>query len=116
MKEQLPEQENQSLDDIDGACLVIECSSDGELSFSCDWQLDETGITCMATILASLDDKQITLKIIKNLEEIYHSDQDRHQIEKLNVFYKALKKIANQHKKRPDDEIVISPLDASSLI
>lgn len=116
MNKQSQNQEETYSDNIDGACLIIECSSDGELSFSCDWQLDETGITCMATILASLDDEKMTLKIIKNLEEIYNSDQDKHQIEKLSVFYNALKKIANQHKKRPDNEIVISPLDASSLI
>lgn len=116
MKEQLQEQENQSSDKIDGACIVIECSSDGEISFSCDWQPDETGITCMATILTSLDDEHLTSKIIKNLEEIYNSEEDRQGVEKLNVFYKALKKITNQHKKRDDDEIVISPLDASSFI
>lgn len=116
MNEQSQEQEKQPSDEINGACLVVECSSDGELSFSCDWQLDETGITSMATILATLDDKNITLKILQNLEEIYSADEDRHQIDRLNVFYKALKKIANQHKKRADDEIVISPLDAASLI
>lgn len=116
MNEQSQEQESKPLDEINGACLIVECSSDGELSFSCDWQLDETGITCMATILATLDDENITLKILQNLEEIYSEDEDSHQVEKLNVFYKALKKIASQHKKRADDEIVISPIDAASLI
>jgi hypothetical protein len=116
MKEQLQELENESSGETDGACLIIECSSDGEVSFSCDWQLGEEGITCMATILVSLDDDQLAPKIINSIEENYESEEDKYKAQQLNAFYKALKKITNQYKEREDGEIVVSPLDASLLV
>jgi len=116
MKEQSQEREIQHLDKIDGACLIIECDSNGELSFSCDWQADETGITCMATIFTFLDDEQTTSKIIDNIADIYSSEEQAIQIEKLKRFYVALKNIANQHKQKADDQVVIPPLDANPLI
>ena len=116
MKEQLRDQQVQSLDDLDGACLIIECDTNGELSFSCDWQPDETGITCMGSILAFLDDEEASSKIIYNISNICSSEEQIVQIEKLKRVYIALKNIANQHKQKADDQVVIPPLSASPLI
>lgn len=54
MSEQLQGSEDPHSDNVEGACLVIECYPDGEMGFSCDWQDDDTGISCMATILVHL--------------------------------------------------------------
>lgn len=116
MKKQLPDQEVQHLDRINGACLVIECDDEGELSFSCDWQQDETGITCMATIFAFIDDEQTAVKIIDNIASMYPSGDQAEQVEKLKRLYVALKNIANQHKQKAEDQVVIPPLEASPLI
>lgn len=116
MKEQLPEQEDQSSDEIDGAVISIECYSDGEMGFSCDWQEDDTGISCMATILAHLGDKNISYKILKNLESMVSTDDQERQLDKLNSFYFALKKITDQNNRISEDDVVIPPLDASTLM
>jgi len=116
MKEQSQEQDDQSSDDIDGACLTIECYSDGEMGFSCDWQEDDTGISCMATILVHLGDKNISYKILKNLESIINTEDQEKQLDKLISFYSALNKMSEQNKRISEDDVVIPPLDASSLM
>jgi len=116
MKEQSPGPQNQSLDNTDGAMLMIECYSDGELGFSCDWQEDDTGISCMATILAYLSDKNSAATILKNLESMLQSDEKIDQLERLRSFYLALRKIAEKNSKMSGDEVVIPPLDASTLM
>lgn len=116
MKEELSEQEDQHSDDVDGACLIIECYSDGEMGFSCDWQEDDTGISCMATILVHLGDKDISYKILKNLESIITTDDQEKQLERLTSFYSAIKKIAEENKKVSEDDVVVPPLEASTLM
>jgi hypothetical protein len=116
MREQSQEQDDQLSDKVDGACLVIECYSDGEMGFSCDWQEDDTGISCMATILVHLGDKNISYKILQNLEAMINTDNQQEQLEKLTSFYATLKRIADQNKRVSEDEVVIPPLDASTLM
>ena len=60
MNEQSQEQQDQSSDDVNGALLMVECYSDGEMGFSCDWQDDDTGVSCMATILTYLGEKNLS--------------------------------------------------------
>ena len=116
MKEQSQEQRSQFSDDVDGAILAIECYSDGEMGFSCDWQDDDTGISCMATILAYVGDKNLAVNILKNLESMVETDDKMVQFERLKSFYLTLKKITEQNSKMSDDEVVIPPLDASTLM
>jgi len=116
MNEQLPGSENRHSDNVDGACLVIECYADGEMGFSCDWQDDDTGISCMATILVHLGNKDIGYKILRNLEKMSESEDQIDQLERLVSFYSALKKIAEQNKRVSEDDVVIPPLDASTLM
>lgn len=116
MSEQSQEQQNQYLDNVDGAMLMVECYSDGELGFSCDWQDDDTGISCMATILVYLGDKDLPSIILQNLESIIQSDDKLEQLEKLKSFYGALKKVTEQNKKMSSDDVVVPPLEASTLM
>jgi len=116
MSEQSQEQQSRYLDDVDGAMLMVECYSDGELGFSCDWQDDETGISCMATILVYLGDKDLPSIILENLESIIQSDDKLEQVQRLKSFYVALKKVTEQNKKILKDDVVIPPLEASTLM
>lgn len=101
---------------VDGAMLIVECYSDGEMGFSCDWQEDDTGISCMATILVHLGSKDISTKILKNLESIIETEDQMEQVKKINSFYLTLKKLTEQNKNLSEDSVVIPPLDASSLM
>jgi hypothetical protein len=116
MSEQLQGSEDPHSDNVEGACLVIECYPDGEMGFSCDWQDDDTGISCMATILVHIGNKDIGYKVLKTLESMTTDEDQRDQLERLVSFYSALKKISEQNKKVADDDVVIPPLDASTLM
>lgn len=109
------EQHDQSSDNVDGAILSIECYSDGEMGFSCDWQDDDTGISCMATILAYVGDKSLPLNIMKNLESMLEGEDKMQQLERLKSFYLTLKKLTEQNNMSEDD-VVVPPLDASTLM
>lgn len=116
MKDQSQEQKGQSLDSVDGACLIIECYSNGEVGFSCDWQEDDVGISCMATILIQLQDKNISDKILKSLQNMISTEDQEQQIEKINTFYSTLKRIAEQNSDFSDDDVVVYPIEAPPLI
>lgn len=115
MNEQSQEQQDQSSDDVNGALLMVECYSDGEMGFSCDWQDDDTGVSCMATILTYLGEKNLANAIIANLEGMFEDDEKINQVERLKSFYLTLKKLSEQNKAKEDD-VVIPPLDASTLM
>ena len=101
---------------IDGACIMIECYSDGEMGFACDWQQDDIGVSCVATILTYFGDKNFSEMIIKNIEANVESDDRLEQLDRIKSFYTALKKIKEDNKKLGEDEVVVPPLDASNLM
>ncbi len=70
----------------------------------------------MATILVHLGDKNISYKILKNLEAIINTEDQEKQLDKLISFYSALNKMSEQNKRISEDDVVIPPLDASSLM
>jgi hypothetical protein len=104
------------LDEENNACMIIRCSSAGELSFSCDWDDGDDGVAAMASLLANLGDEHITTKIIKNLEMSSKTEEDKKRLSQIKILCSAIKKILDQNNKTADDEVVISPLDACSLL
>lgn len=110
------ELEDLLLDEENNACMIIRCSSAGELSFSCDWDDGDDGVAAMASLLANLGDEYITTKIIKNLEMSSKTEEDKKRLSQIKILCSAIKKILDQNNKTADDEVVISPLDACSLL
>lgn len=108
--------EDTNQEPIDGASIMIECYSDGEVGFACDWQQDDTGISCVATLLTYFGDKNFPDLIIKNIEANVQSDDQIEQLEKIKSFYGALKKIKEENNKLTGDDVVVPPLDASNLM
>jgi molecular chaperone DnaK (HSP70) len=70
----------------------------------------------MASLLANLGDEHITTKIIKNLEMSSKTEEDKKRLSQIKILCSAIKKILDQNNKTADDEVVISPLDACSLL
>jgi phosphomannomutase len=116
MSQRSPDLESLHSDDDIAAFLMIECSNEGEISFSCDWSQDENGITCIANILAAVDSNNLSEKIIDNLNALHESEEAKDQIDKIEVYYKAIKKIAEKNNKLEDEDIVVNPIDVSSLM
>lgn len=116
MKEESLEPEDILLDDESNACMIIRCSSSGELSFSCDWDDGDDGVAAMASLLANLGDEHIAAKIIKNLEMSSKTEEDKKRLNQIKILCSAIKKILDENNNIADDEVVISPLDACSLL
>lgn len=105
------------MEEDQAACIVIECSADGELSFSCDWIGAEDGITSMATILMALDNQSLSEKILENLKSLHKESQgEQDQVLKIDAFYRAIKKLADHRNQYEDEDVVVYPLDVSSLM
>jgi hypothetical protein len=116
MNEELRDLENQHSDDNIAAYLMIECNNDGEISFSCDWSQDENGITCASSILASLDSGGLSQKILQNLKLLHEDSESLDQINKIEVYYNAIKKMTERANNLDDEDVVVNPLDVSSLM
>lgn len=96
--------------------LKVVCDSDGRMSFFCDWLEDEISISYMSNILSILNTPGLAEGIIKELKEGSKSKDVLDQIDKVFMYYSAIKSLKRQTQKMDEDEVVISPIDAASLI
>lgn len=114
MKEYLRNQDDKCLDNE--ARLIIECTPDGDLLFSCDWSKDDSGHNCMGNILAIIGKDGITELIIENLKKNYEQEGDEEDLNDVIESYNTINKIYRQTTEMDDDEVVISPIEAPSYL
>ena len=117
MNKYSPHQEDQCSDEIqDGARIIVECTSDGDLCFQCDWSKDDVGASCLGHILSILGKEGISTMIIEHLSNNPETNTSPEDIEKVVSFYQAIDKLYKERIDTQDDDDVISPLDAASLL
>lgn len=114
MNEYSSNQEETSLDKTTTAKLIIECDSDGNISFECDYIENDLGLTCAGTILSCLSTDDIGILIIDKLLSEAESEEQQQDIEKIKLYYQTIEKI-NQQNNIQDDEVVISPIEAGVI-
>jgi hypothetical protein len=114
MKEYSSDQEETSLDKSTVAKLTIECDSDGNISFECDYTEDDLGLTCASSILSCISSEDIGDLIIQKLSSEAKTEEEQQNVAKIKLYYDTIMKI-NQQNKISDDEIVISPIEAGVI-
>ena len=114
MKKSMPKRENSSSDYF--AELRIVSDSSGQISFLCDWSDDEISISYLSNIFSILGVDGLADKIIKDLRKSTDSQEDIQQIDKILLYYNAIKSVKKQSTKTNENEIIITPIDAASLI
>lgn len=114
MKESSKEKENSSYNVA--AELRIVSDNDGKISFFCDWLKDEVSISYLANILSVLDTAGLAEAIIKELKSGASSQQDIDEIDRIYMYCSAIKALKKQTQNIDENEVVISPIDAISLI
>ena len=114
MKESSKEKENSSYSVA--AELRIVSDNDGKISFFCDWLKDEVSISYLANILSVLETAGLAEAIIKELKSGASSQQDIDEIDRIYMYCSAIKALKKQTQNIDENEVVISPIDAISLI
>lgn len=98
------------------ARLNISVSKDGEVSFICDWSDDDNGLSSMAHILAIISQENLTEDIIHDLKSKSSSSKEIEEIAKIILYYTAINEVRKKLPEVNSDKVVISPIDAGSII
>ena len=114
MNEYSSDQEETSLDKINGARLVIECDAEGSISFECDYSEDDLGLTCVSTILSCISSDDTGDLIIDRLSSENQEKHDQENIAKIKIYFDTIQKI-NKQNQMSDDDVIISPLEAAAI-
>lgn len=105
-------QEENSSDKIDGARLIIDCDSEGTITFECEYSEDDLGMTCASTILSCISSDTTGDLIIQSLSSAEDDEQKLANISKIKIYYDAIQKIDKQNQ-TSDDDVIISPIEAA---
>lgn len=98
------------------ANLSITVTKNGDVSFLCNWADDDNGLSSMAHILSLISDETLSEKIIFDLKSKSSSVKEIDEIDRIILYFAAINEVRKKLPNIDTDKVVISPIDATSML
>lgn len=106
--------QNQSIDADALSTICITVSKDGRPEVFCEWESSEDGLSSMANIISYFSEDEMSPHIIETIKS-QSSDDSMDEVEKIELMYTAIRAVKKNNNQVSSDQVVVSPIDASSI-
>ena len=99
-------------DALSSVCIAI--TQDGSPEVFVEWESSEAGLSSVANIISYFSEDEMSPHILETIR-VQAGDNKLDEVDKIELMYSAIRAVKRGSNQASSDQVVVSPIDASSL-